>query len=254
MNADWRNRYETAVLAARRASLLALGYFDAGLAVEWKADDSPVTAADREAEQLLRTALLTAFPDDAFLGEEHGERPGASGYRWIIDPIDGTRNFMRGIPIWGTLVGLEYRGEVIAGIVEVPALGQRYRALRGDGAYRNDRRIRVSGVGELASATSLCTTMTLRPEVRAAILRLGDRTQILRGYGDFYGYMLVASGNAELHVEQGAHPWDLAATQAIVEEAGGRVTSWDGTRGLRIPDVLASNGRLHEQALAALRG
>jgi histidinol-phosphatase len=252
MNPDWRNRYEQAVLAARRASLLALGYFDTPFAVEWKADQTPVTIADREAEQLLRTALLQAFPHDGFLGEEYGEKPGTSGYRWIIDPIDGTKNFVRGIPVWGTLVGLEHQGELIAGVVEVPALGQSYRALRGDGAYRNDRRVRVSDVADLAEATMLCTTMTLAPDVRTAILGLGDRARVIRGYGDFYGYMLVASGCGDLMVEHGVHPWDVAATRAIVEEAGGRYTAWDGTRSLDRPDTLASNGRLHDQALAAL--
>src|SRR5437870_995177 len=150
LNPEWRSRYDLAVRAARQAGQLALGYFDTDLTVEWKQDHSPVTVADREAEALLRTTLLGAFPRDGFLGEESGDTPGTSGFRWIIDPIDGTRSFVRGIPIWGTLVGLEYRGEQIAGVVEVPALGLTYRALRGDGAYRNHRRIGVSNVSVLA--------------------------------------------------------------------------------------------------------
>src|SRR5262249_19124973 len=116
MNAEWRARYEVAVEAAWQAGRLALGYYDRRLAVEWKHDHSPVTVADREAEALLRTTLLGRFPDDGFLGEEHGEQPESSGFRWIIDPIDGTRSFVRGIPIWATLVGLEFRGEQIAGV------------------------------------------------------------------------------------------------------------------------------------------
>src|SRR6516162_5643250 len=120
MDPEWRARYETAVDAARLAGRLAQRYFEADLTVEWKLDQSPVTVADREAETLLRNTLLGSFPDDGFLGEEHGEKPGASGFRWIIDPIDGTRNFVRGIPIWATLVALEYRGEPIVGVVFAP--------------------------------------------------------------------------------------------------------------------------------------
>src|SRR5439155_5359037 len=135
------------VTAAPQAGRHALQYFDNGVNVEWKADRSPVTLADREAETLLRERLLGAFPDDGFLGEEFGDRPGTSGFRWIVDPIDGTRSFVRGIPLWATLIGLEYRDEQIAGIAYLPAFnGTTYRALRGDGAYRDERRIRVSDV------------------------------------------------------------------------------------------------------------
>src|SRR5207302_4633984 len=119
------------------------------IAVEWKADHSPVTLADQGAEQMLRATLLGKFPRDGFLGEESGDTPGASGFRWIIDPIDGTRSFVRGIPIWATLVGLEYKSELIAGVVEVPTLGHTYHALRGNGAFRDGTRIRVSDVARL---------------------------------------------------------------------------------------------------------
>src|SRR5947209_8599808 len=158
MNPDWRTRYELAVHAAQEAGQVALKYFPDGESaafaskVEWKEDQSPVTLADREAEALLRTTLLKAFPHDGFLGEEYGDQPGTSGFRWIIDPIDGTRSFVRGVPIWATLVGLEYKGEAIAGIADLPALGQTYRALRGDGAYRGARRLHVSDVADLARA------------------------------------------------------------------------------------------------------
>src|SRR5215470_7207339 len=131
MNADWRNRYDIAITASKQAGDFALGYFDNNIAVEWKADQSPVTMADRGAEEMLRKALLGKFPNDGFLGEEFGDTPGTSGYRWIIDPIDGTRSFVRGIPIWATMVGLEYQRELIAGVVYIPAMNQVYRALRG---------------------------------------------------------------------------------------------------------------------------
>src|SRR5947209_2162411 len=152
MNPDWRARYEVAVEAVAKAGQLALNYFEARVEAEWKQDLSPVTVADREAEQLLRTTLHAKFPNDGFLGEEYGDQPGTSGYRWIIDPVDGTRSFVRGIPLWATLVGLEYQGEQIAGIVEAPALRDSYRALRGDGAFRNGQPIHVSTVDTLAKA------------------------------------------------------------------------------------------------------
>jgi histidinol-phosphatase len=256
MNPDWRARYERAVRAAQEAGRLALRYFDAGTAVEWKQDQSPVTVADREAEALLRTTLLAAFPDDGFLGEEYGEKPGSSGYRWIIDPIDGTRNFVRGIPIWGTLVGLEYRGEPIAGVAEVPALRHTYRALRGDGAYRGDRRIRVSEVATLAEATMFYTSLGWFEKAgrRDVFLDLAHAVETQRGFGDFWGHVLVAEGAGEMMVEHGVHVWDVAAILPIVEEAGGRFTDWNGRRTIHRVDVLASNGRLHEAVLGILRG
>src|SRR4051794_4819776 len=149
MNPEWKARHESAVEAAQRAGQLALRYFSESVTVEWKHDHSPVTIADREAEQLLRKTLLTSFPQDGFLGEESGEQAGTSGYRWIIDPIDGTRSFVRGIPIWATLVGLEYQGEQISGVVDVSTMKTTYHALRGDGAFRNGQRIRVSDVATL---------------------------------------------------------------------------------------------------------
>ena len=255
MNPDWRSRYERAVEAAQKAGRLALRYFDGGVPVEWKPDHSPVTAADREAEQLLRAALLGAFPGDGFLGEESGDTPGSSGYRWIIDPIDGTRNFVRGIPLWGTLVGLEYKGEPVAGVAEVPALGHTYRALRGDGAYRNERRLAVSAVGTLAETTMFYTSLSwfLKSGRAADFLEVAKRVQTQRGYGDFYGHVLVAQGSGEFIVEHGVKPWDMAALRPIVEEAGGRFTDWDGSPTIYRPDVLASNGTLHAEVLRLLR-
>src|SRR5260370_15379945 len=146
MNPEWRSRYEAALEVTRRAAQKALGYFEAVVAVEWKNDQSPVTVADRETEQELRSSLQQLFPGDGFLGEEYGVVPGTSGFRWVLDPIDGTRSFVRGIPVWATLVGLEYKGEQIAGVAYAPALRTTWRALRGDGAHRGDRRIRASGV------------------------------------------------------------------------------------------------------------
>lgn len=256
MNSDWRTRYEAAIEAAHQAARLALGYFDGEFKVEWKQDLSPVTVADREAEALLRARLLGAFPNDGFLGEESGDVASSSGFRWIIDPIDGTRNFVRGIPLWGTLVGLEYKEEQIAGVVEVPALGLVYRALRGDGAHRNDRRIHVSHVAALAEATLFHTGISwfVRAGRADDFQELAGSVQTERGYGDFYGHMLVAQGSGELMVEHGVHAWDMAALKPIVEEAGGRFSDWDDTPTIYRPDVVASNGKLHREALNILRG
>lgn len=254
MNPAWRARYETAVAAAQQAGRLALRYFDVDVAVEWKDDRSPVTVADRDAEMQLRMALLEAFPDDGFLGEEHGEKAGSSGYRWIIDPVDGTRNFVRNIPLWGTLVGLEYRGEPIAGVVVVPALNQTYRALRGDGAYRDERRLHVSSVSTLTESTIFYTSLSWfeRAGRGQDFLQVVRQTQTQRGYGDFYGHVLVAQGSGELMVEHGVHIWDVAAILPIVEEAGGRFSDWDGNRTIERVDVVVSNGKVHDEALGLL--
>jgi histidinol-phosphatase len=255
MNADWRCRYELAVETTRNAGRLALGYFDSGIDVEWKKDQSPVTLADRDTEKYLRESLLSKFPNDGFLGEEFGDQQGTSGFRWIVDPIDGTRNYVRGIPIWGTLVGLTQQGKTIAGVIDVPALGETYRALRGDGAYRGERRLYVSKVNALAEATVFYTSLSWfqRAQRTDAFLDLSLRTQVQRGFGDFYGHMLVAQGSGELMIEAGVHIWDVAAIQPIVEEAGGRFSDWDGNDTIERPDVVISNGRLHDEALRILR-
>ncbi len=255
MNSDWRTRYDAAQEYAHQAGRLALGHFDCNVTVEWKRDASPVTVADRAAETLLRTKLLEHFPNDGFLGEEFGDTAGTSGYRWIIDPVDGTRNFVRAIPIWGTLVGLEYRGERIAGVVEVPALGQSYRALRGDGAYRGDRRIRVSDVDRLDQATLFHTSLAwfARAGRREQVLDLMASVQVERGFGDFWGHVLVAQGSGDVMIEHGVHAWDMAAVQPIVEEAGGRFSDWNDEPTIYHPDVLASNGKLHATVLGMLR-
>lgn len=256
MNADRRNRYDAAIDAAQEAGRFALGYFDCGVAVEWKKDQSPVTLADRGAEEMLRKALLGKFPGDGFLGEEFGATPGTSGYRWIIDPIDGTRSFVRGIPIWATLVGLEYRGELIAGVCYLPAMNQLYRAMRGDGAFRDDRRLHVSAVGTLEKAHVYYSSISwfMKAGHEKQFLDLVKLTERQRGFGDFYGFLMVAQGAGEIMVEHGVHAWDIAALEPIIAEAGGKLTAWDGRFDLDKPDVIASNGLLHEQALRVIHG
>jgi histidinol-phosphatase len=255
MNPDWRARYEVAVAAAHEAGRLALRYFDTDLSVELKHDRSPVTVADREAETLLRTRLAAAFPNDGFLGEEFGDASGSTGFRWIIDPIDGTRSFVRGVPIWATLVGLEYKDEQIAGIAYIPPLGQTYRALRGDGAYRDDRRLHVSSIDDLSRAHLFYSSVSwfVKAGCPDLFLKLAAKTERQRGFGDFYGFVLVAQGSGEVMLESGVHPWDLAALKPIVEEAGGRFTDWENHPTIYRPDVIASNGLLHDEVVRLVR-
>jgi histidinol-phosphatase len=254
MNPDWKSRYEAAIEIAQRAAQRALRYFNESVTVEWKHDQSPVTIADRETEQELSAALQARFPGDAFLGEEYGEQPGTTGYRWIIDPIDGTRSFVRGIPLWATLVGLEYKGEQIAGVVEVPTLGHTYHALRGAGAWRKEKRLQVSEVDRLDRSLLFYSSISwfVKAGKERQFLELAHRTERQRGFGDFYGFVLVAQGSGEVMAEHGVKSWDVAAVKVLVEEAGGRFTDWDNTPTIHRPDVIASNGRLHDVALQLL--
>jgi histidinol-phosphatase len=255
LNSACRSRYDLAITAAQEAGRHALTYFDKGVNVEWKSNQTPVTVADREAEQLLRETLLAKFPEDGFLGEEFGEQPGTSGFRWIIDPIDGTRSFVRGVPLWATLVGLEYEGEQIAGVAYIPTFKQVFRALRGDGAFRDERRIRVSEITAFEDAQAFYSSISwfMKGGCKDAFIDLVSRTQRQRGFGDFYGFLMVAQGSGEMMVEYGVSPWDVAALKPIVEEAGGRCTDWDGNSTILRPDILATNGRMHEAALALLK-
>ena len=254
MNSDRRSRYDLAVTVARKAGDLAKAVFDSTFEVEWKQDQSPVTAADRDAEALIREAVAKHFPGDGFVGEEFGDVPSSTGFRWVVDPIDGTKSFVRRIPLWGTLVGLEYRGEQIAGVCYAPGLNQLWRALRGDGAYRDETRVRVSDVGELKQAMVCYSSVSWfrRHGKEAAFLDLVEKTDRPRAYGDFYGFVLLAQGSCEVMVDCGLHPWDAVAPKAVVEEAGGRFTDWAGTPTAYEPNVIASNGRLHDAVLAIL--
>ena len=257
MNAEWRTRYgDLAVEAAHKAGDLARTYYESTFEVEHKADKSPVTIADKSAEELIRAAVAKAFPGDGFLGEEFGDQSGTSGFRWVIDPIDGTKSFIRHIPLWATLIGLEYKGEQIGGVAYIPVFGMTYRALRGDGAFMNERKIRVSNVATLAESLVCYSSIGwfTRAGREKAFIELASRTgRPAAGYGDFYGFVLVAEGAAELMVEHGVNPWDIAATKAIIEEAGGRFTDWDDNPTIHRPDVLATNAKVHAETLAILR-
>jgi histidinol-phosphatase len=230
-------------------------YRAADLAVETKPDATPVTEADRAVEQALRSQLADVRPDDLVVGEEFGgDLQARDGRRWIIDPIDGTKSYLRGMFTWATLIGLQVDGEPVVGVVSAPAGGRRWWASRGEGAFCDGRRIGVSRVGDLADA-QLCWSGIEDWDTAGrldALLGLARRCWRSRGLGDAWQYMMVAEGAAEIAVDPSVSLWDLAAVQAIVEEAGGRFTDLSGVRGAGGGSGLATNGRLHETVLTAL--
>ncbi len=237
---------------ADRADALSLRWFrTSGLRVEQKVDASPVTEADRAIEAMARALAGERHPELGVLGEEEGE-VGAAGARLVIDPIDGTRNFVRGIPVFATLAAVEIAGEVVAGIVSAPALRARWRAARGAGAFRDDRRLHVSGVRSLGDALVLHGNLgSQEGGPPPGIARLLAQAGHTRGFGDFYQHMLVAEGAGEIAIDPVMHPWDIAALQVIVEEAGGRATGLNGERSIYASSLVTSNGALHQATLQA---
>ena len=223
------------------------------LRVEEKPDLSPVTEADRAIEAIARALVRERHPALGVLGEEQGDTTGSAETRLIIDPIDGTRNFVRGVPVFGTLLAVEAGGGVVAGVASAPALHARWHAARGAGAFRDGHRLHVSGIRELRHATlfhgNLGPGEAGPPAGVMSLVRAVDRT---RGFGDFYQHMLVAEGAGEIAVDPVMHPWDIAAVQVIVEEAGGRASGTSGEHSISAGSLVTSNGLLHDAALRAL--
>jgi histidinol-phosphatase len=252
---DLDRAVDAAVEAARAAGRIAVRYYRHGFDVAIKADHTPVTQADRESEQAIVDVLGRAFPDCGVLGEEFGAA-GPTTRRWIIDPIDGTKNFVRRIPVWATLIALEEDGEVTAGVVYNPITDEMYSARRGGGAFRNGERIRVSSTGDLAQAQLLHAGLRLYREAGwwDGLARLSDATERQRGFGDYMGYTLVSEGKAEIYAELDLKPWDLAPCKILVEEAGGRFTDFEGRPTIYSGNAFATNGVLHDAALALFRG
>jgi len=243
-----------AVEAAQLAGQSTLGYFNTGTPVERKDDDSPVTAADRGAEQLLRRRIERAFPDDAILGEEFGEQPGRSRGRWILDPIDGTFSFIHGVPLYSVLIGYEFAGEMLAGVIHMPALHETVYAARGLGCWCNGRRARVSRVPEISQATLLTGGGKLFDQCgrTAAFERLRTACANHRSWCDGYAYALVATGRAELVLDPKMEIWDAAALVPVLTEAGGTLTDWSGVTSHTAGEALATNAVLLDAALRAL--
>jgi histidinol phosphatase-like enzyme (inositol monophosphatase family) len=226
----WEREIEVCRDVARRAGELALQHAARGVQAEDKSDDSPVTIADRECERLIVTGLRAAFPEDGFLGEEGAVDTGRSGRRWIVDPIDGTRDFLRGLPTWSNLIGLETEGEVVLGVCNLPVQGELYWAVRGQGAFLGERRIRVSRIDRRDRAV-LCLTAFNNlggSPVDGRIVDYMSRFWAVRSMGGCQDAVLVVSGRAEAWIELAAKAWDLAPFKVIAEEAGARFFNFDG--------------------------
>ncbi len=252
-----------ALACADAADALALEHFRRDLVIETKPDRTFVTEADTAIERRLRELIGAAHPDHGLVGEEYGTEAGTGNVRWYIDPIDGTHNFMRGVPLFGTLLAAEEDGRIVVGVMSAPAIGERWYARRDGGSWAVGsvgpgagvpRRIGVSRVAELADAQVLYSSpFDIQASGQApgfpALVRSVWRD---RGFGDFWGYALVAEGAAEAMIEVGPNSWDLAAPSIVVEEAGGRMTDLHGVRSIHNGSALASNGIVHDEVVRRL--
>jgi histidinol-phosphatase len=241
---------------ADRAADIALPLFSSDVQVKEKADRTPVTEADVRIESMIRSAVAQEFPEDAVLGEEEGLRgPDGAQRTWIVDPIDGTRNFIRRIQIWGTLIALRIGDRIDLGLASAPALGERYEATRGAGAFLNGVRIYVSAIDSLSDAhVSIAGSEAWTGAKEAPALRgLVDTAERTPGFTDFWGHVLVARGGVDAALELKLRMWDYAALSPIVGEAGGTMTTLDGRPLADGDSVLASNGAIHEEIVARFR-
>lgn len=242
-----------ALEAADAADAMTMARFRAGdLQVETKSDSTPVTEADRAAEEAIREVISAARPTDAIVGEEFGES-GSGDRRWILDPIDATVNYMRGVPVWGTLIALEEAGEIVVGVVSAPAMAHRWWAARDIGAWVNGSRMCVSSVSSLEEATYSINSLQTHHEFGwDGAVELSRRCSRTRGFGDFLSFMFLADGAVDVVTEPIAAEWDLAPLIVIVEEAGGRFTDLSGERTARGGHAVATNGPLHHEVLGIL--
>jgi histidinol-phosphatase len=238
--------------AARIAGAVIMPLYEAGVSVELKADRTPVTAADRGAEEAIRAFLERECPGHGILGEEFGTKEGDGRHRWILDPIDGTKSFIHHVPLFGTLVALERDGEPVVGVIACHAAGETAWAARGLGAFLNGEPARVSATAALGDATVSMTSYKRMlegwPRGFAAIAR---QAGLMRAWGDCYGYLMVAGGRADVMLDPEMSIWDAAALYPVITEAGGTMTTWTGERKVG-GSVVATNGLLHDQVLRAL--
>jgi histidinol phosphatase-like enzyme (inositol monophosphatase family) len=254
-SAELKALMDFAVGLARDAGEITNRYFKGSFVAERKADNSFVTAADREAEKHLRTSIEEAFPEDAILGEEDGEKPGRSNRRWILDPIDGTYSFVHGVPLHGVLIGLEIDRQAVLGVVNLPALNEVVCAARGLGCFWNDAPARVSTTESLNDSLLLCTdfgSCYSHGFGRAAEI-LQRQVNARRTWGDVYGHVLVATGRADIMLDPIMNVWDCAPLLPIVEEAGGTFTDWRGQRTIHGGNAISTNGKLFEPVIAVIR-
>jgi histidinol-phosphatase len=250
--ARWR---DAALSISDEADRLAMAGFRRDVRVEAKPDRSLVTEIDRSIEAMVRGRLRKTFPGCAIVGEEEGTEAAGASLCWYVDPIDATHNFVRGVPVFATLLAVALDGDLQLGAVSAPGLRERWLAWRGGGAWRGSERISVSRVGTIEESQLLYGSRS--EDMRSGEMPGLDATLAEawreRGFGDFWGYMLVAEGAAEAMIETGAHPWDLAAPLVIVEEAGGRFTTATGERAIDGASAVATNGLIHRELLLRLR-
>jgi histidinol-phosphatase len=243
-----------ALRANQIAADVIMPLYRSGVVAELKADRTPVTQADKNAELAIREFLAREVPTHGIIGEEFGESPGDGRHRWILDPIDGTKSFVHHVPLFGTLVALELDGSPALGVIGCHAAGETVWAARGHGAYLNGEPVRVSETAALADATvSTTSAARLSESYPRAWERLRDRARLVRTWGDCYGYLMVASGRADAMLDPAMNLWDVAALYPVITEAGGRITTWAGED--RVGEsAIATNGLLHPAILEAVSG
>lgn len=247
---------EVALEAATAAGKLTLTYFRSrSLKIFTKRDASPVTEADRNAEKKILSILRSKFPKDGFLGEEFGEKPSKSGRRWIIDPIDGTKSFIHGVPLYGVMIGLEINGEMELGVIDLPALSETVYAQRGYGAFRNVQRLFVSEISSLSDATLLTSSESYLLNCKNAhpLDTIKQEVKLVRMWGDCWGHTLIASGQADIMIEPKMSPWDAAALVPILEEAGGMCFDYSGTRTIYGTGFITANAALGKLLLQRIQ-
>ncbi|NJN93755.1 MAG: inositol monophosphatase family protein [Anaerolineales bacterium] len=258
MTETLRTYLDFAIETAWQAGQLTLGYFQTGLRPDFKADESPVTIADREAEKLIRSRIEKQYPGHAIMGEEFGsqENTAGSSHRWLIDPIDGTRSFVRGVPLYGILIGLEIEGQSQVGVAHFPALGEMIAAATGEGCWWNGRRARVSQVEQLSQAvvTHYDAASFDKYNKAAAWERLKKTAGYRAGWADAYGYALVATGRVEVMLDPVMHPWDGGPFPPILAEAGGYFGDWHGCTTVFAGEGLATTQTLLPEVLQILNG
>ncbi len=244
---------QIATEAARLAGDHTLKYFNRGVDVELKSDSSPVTQADREAELIARDCILKHCPTHSILGEEHGSIEGDPDYQWVIDPIDGTKSFIHGVPLYTTLIGLQIKNQPAVGVIYAPALNEIVSAATGLGATWNGKPCHVSKTATLERSLILCSDAIMAIDRSDAFINLARKCKYNRTWGDAYGYLLVATGRAEIMLDPAMNPWDCAAIIPVITEAGGHCTSWKGETTIHGGDLYACNAKLTDQVIAILK-
>lgn len=252
------SEYANLLEIARRAALVAgeviMPLYNSGTSVELKADRTPVTIADKNAELAIREFLGRECPSHGILGEEFGESPGDGRHRWILDPIDGTKSFIHHVPLFGTLIALERDGVPVVGVIACHAVNETVSAAAGLGAYLNGERCSVSTTAELKDATISMTSVSRMLKGQSeGVAKLAASCGLARAWGDCYGYLMVATGRADVMIDPIMNIWDAAALYPVITEAGGGFSTWDGTPGVG-DSVAATNGLLHEAVIATLKG